>query len=98
MSPIAKRLKSARLEAGLSQEKLGVLAGIDELSSSARMNQYEKGVHTPPIELVRRFATVLNIPTEYFYTECEDMAKIVVLVSKMNVQQRAEVIAYLEKI
>ena len=40
--PIAKRLKKSRLNAKLSQKKLGILAGIDEFSSSARMNQYEK--------------------------------------------------------
>jgi len=36
---LIKRLKEARLRAGLSQYKLGVLAGLDEASSSARMNQ-----------------------------------------------------------
>ena len=40
---LIKRLKEARLRSGLSQEKLGVLAGIDEASASARMNQYERG-------------------------------------------------------
>ena len=42
---IALRLKEARLRLGLSQEKLGVLAGIDEFSASARINQYERGKH-----------------------------------------------------
>ncbi|HGU4535105.1 TPA: XRE family transcriptional regulator, partial [Escherichia coli] len=38
MLPI--RLKKARLNAGLTQEQLGILVGIDECSASARMNQY----------------------------------------------------------
>ncbi|MBI0440159.1 transcriptional regulator, partial [Dickeya dianthicola] len=28
-------------------ERLGILAGIDEAMASARMNQYERGIHTP---------------------------------------------------
>jgi transcriptional regulator with XRE-family HTH domain len=40
------RLKEARLRTGLSQQKLGILAGIDEATASARMNQYERGIHT----------------------------------------------------
>lgn len=46
-SILARRLKEARLRSGLTQERLGVLAGIDEYSASARMNQYERGKHSP---------------------------------------------------
>ena len=52
---LTKRLKEARLRAGLSQEKLGILAGIDEASASVRMNQYEKGKHTPDFEMAFDF-------------------------------------------
>ncbi len=45
--PYPKRLKEARKAMGLSQEKLGIKAGIDEFSASARMNQYEKGSTYP---------------------------------------------------
>ncbi len=61
------RLKEARLKAGLSQQRLGVLAGIDEATASARMNQYERGVHTPDFDLACRLAAVLEIPASYFY-------------------------------
>jgi len=71
------RLKEARLKAGLSQQKLGILAGIDEATSSARMNQYEKGIHTPDFALACRLAEVLNIPACYFYTVEDDLAKII---------------------
>ena len=36
---LIKRLKEARLRAGLSQEKLGVLAGIDEASASRQRDR-----------------------------------------------------------
>jgi transcriptional regulator with XRE-family HTH domain len=61
------RLKAARLKAGLSQERLGILAGIDEATASARMNQYERGIHTPDFELTCRLASVMEIPACYFW-------------------------------
>lgn len=79
------RLKEARLKAGLSQQQLGVLAGIDEATASARMNQYERGVHTPDFALVCRLAAVLNIPASYFYTVEDELAEIILnYVSKKN--------------
>ncbi|WP_096198587.1 helix-turn-helix transcriptional regulator [Enterobacter hormaechei] len=71
------RLKAARLKAGLSQQKLGILAGIDEATASARMNQYEKGIHTPDFVLACKLAEVLNIPACYFYTVEDDLAEYI---------------------
>ncbi|QKJ85564.1 DNA-binding protein [Paramixta manurensis] len=71
------RLKAARLKAGLSQERLGILAGIDEATASARMNQYERGIHTPDFELACRLASVMNIPACYFYAVEDDLAEII---------------------
>ncbi|ABS48503.1 DNA binding protein [Yersinia pseudotuberculosis] len=62
-----ERLKSARKTAKLSQEKLGVMAGIDEATARSRVSQYEKGFHTPSFELVKKFAMILNVPECYFY-------------------------------
>ncbi|WP_053084928.1 helix-turn-helix domain-containing protein, partial [Yersinia similis] len=72
------RLKEARLRAGLSQERLGILAGIDEAAASARMNQYERGIHTPDFELICRFAEVLQVPACYFYTVEDDLADVII--------------------
>lgn len=75
---LTKRLKEARLRAGLSQEKLGILAGIDEASASARMNQYEKGKHTPDFEMACKLAKVLDIPVAYLYTPEDELAEIII--------------------
>ncbi|HHH2820666.1 TPA: helix-turn-helix transcriptional regulator, partial [Enterobacter hormaechei subsp. hoffmannii] len=61
----------------LSQQKLGILAGIDEATTSARMNQYEKGIHTPDFVLACKLAEVLNIPACYFYTVEDDLAEYI---------------------
>lgn len=76
-SPFPKRLKEARLAKGLSQKKLGILAGMDQFAASPRMNQYEKGVHSPDFQTVRALAKVLEVPTAFFYCEEEDLSKII---------------------
>jgi transcriptional regulator with XRE-family HTH domain len=73
---LAHRLKQARLRAGLSQEKLGKLAGIDPMSASARMNQYERGKHSPDYQLMCCVAEILNMPVSWFYTEDEELARL----------------------
>jgi transcriptional regulator with XRE-family HTH domain len=73
---LAHRLKQARLRAGLSQEKLGKLAGIDPMSASARMNQYERGKHSPDYQLMCRVAEILNMPVSWFYTADDEQARL----------------------
>lgn len=87
-SVIARRLKEARLAAGLSQERLGVMAGIDEFSASARMNQYERGVHLPNPQLISKIADLLSVPTGYFYTEDDQLATLLQAYGTMNQRQR----------
>jgi transcriptional regulator with XRE-family HTH domain len=98
MSSFAKRLKDARLEAGISQEKLGVLAGIDEMSASARMNQYERGKHMPDISMVERLATVLGIPAAYFYVEEDDIAQLLIELYQLKQSDRKKVMLYVEQL
>ena len=91
MSVVGDRLKQARLEAGLSQERLGVLAGIDEMSASARMNQYERGVHTPGYPMVEQFAKALDMPVEYFYAKEDKTADLLLLLHSMSDTDRERV-------
>lgn len=79
---IARRLKDARLGAGISQEKLGVLAGIDEFSASARINQYERGKHIPDLHTLERLAKVLNTPAPHFYAIDDELANWILLFKK----------------
>ncbi|MFJ1268203.1 helix-turn-helix domain-containing protein [Legionella lytica] len=74
-SPLPKRLKEARIATGISQKQLGIAAGIDEFSASPRINQYETGKHSPDFSTLKRIATVLSIPTAYFYAEEDELAK-----------------------
>lgn len=97
-NPIAKRLKEARLATGISQKKLGIAAGIDEFSSSARMNQYETGKHTPDFSTIGRIAKALNIPPAFFYTTEDDLAKLIEKYGKLSKVEKANLLGYLDKI
>ena len=82
MSVFSIRLKQARVEAGLSQEKLGVLAGIEEATASARMNQYERGRHLPEFSTVERLAKVLNVSEAYFFAKDDEIAAFLKLIHR----------------
>ncbi|WP_421413928.1 helix-turn-helix transcriptional regulator [Serratia plymuthica] len=71
---IPQRLKFARLRAGFTQEKLGVLAGIDEATARSRISQYESGTYTPSFTTMCALARVLNVPECYFYILDDDFA------------------------
>lgn len=92
VSPFPKRLKIARKAAGLSQKKLGILAGIDEFSSSARMNQYEKGTHSPDYGMVQRIGSVLEVPVAYFYAEDDGLAELIKLYGKLTEIKRISLV------
>jgi transcriptional regulator with XRE-family HTH domain len=85
-------LKEARVRLGISQKTLGILAGIDEFSASARMNQYEKGKHAPDYAMARRLATALKIPCSYLYEEDDDIAAMLVLYYNLDETNKKQVI------
>lgn len=76
-----KRLKEARLAKGLSQKKLGILAGIDEFVASTRINRYEKGIYEPNLETSGKLAEVLELPLAYFYAE-DELVDLIVAYAK----------------
>jgi len=96
VSVFSKRLKEARCEAKLSQERLGVLAGIDEASASARMNQYEKGKHEPDFLMVERIARALNMPTSFFHAQGDDEAKLLQRFHRLSTEARAKLLQDIE--
>lgn len=94
MSVFGKRLAEARKVAKISQEKLGIDAGIDPGSASARMNQYERGIHEPNLTTVNQIANALGLPVAYFFTEMDDAAKLLVIFHRLPAQHRAKVLDY----
>lgn len=95
-SPLSKRLKEARLAAKLSQKTLGMAAGIDEFSASARMNHYEQARHAPDYSLLKRIASVLKVPVAYFYAESDELAQWIKLYNQIKRAKRVEILKKLE--
>ena len=91
-SPLCKRLKEARKAAKLSQKQLGIAAGMDEFSASARMNHYEKGRHTPDYSTLRRIAKVLNVSVAYFYAESDEIAILIHLFDQLKKADKQKLI------
>lgn len=69
---IARRLREAREEAGLSLEALGVAVGIEEATAKVRIHQYEQGKHAPPFPMLERLAVALKKPVIWFVCPEED--------------------------
>lgn len=97
-SVFSKRLMDARLYMGYTQAQLGVLAGIDEFSASARMNQYERGVHAPDYGMSRRLAEVLEVPTSFFFEEDDLLAALILNYGKLKAQQRKQLFKLSEEL
>ncbi|MEQ1526230.1 MAG: helix-turn-helix transcriptional regulator [Gallionella sp.] len=95
---IASRLREARLLAGISQKAMGILAGIDEFTASARVNQYEQGKHVPDFLTLEKFASVLNVPTEFFYARDDVMAEMLLLFAQLTQKQKSQLIAHIKKL
>jgi transcriptional regulator with XRE-family HTH domain len=98
MSIVAKHLKEARLRAGLSQKQLGIKAGIDEFSASARINQYERGKHMPDLQTLTRLAAVMRVPAAYFYCEDEELAGFILKFSALGRAQKRRLLGSLDEL
>lgn len=85
----AKRLKEARFRKtrklgyatarGYSKEKLGIEAGVEEESASARINQYEKGTRVPVLGMAARLADVLDVPMAILFCRENHLAELLIL-------------------
>lgn len=84
-----KRLKDARLAAGLSQKQLGISAGLDEFIASPRINRYELGIHKADYQIAQKLSEVLNVPVGYFYTDDDTLAEIMLIYHRLNIKKKA---------
>jgi transcriptional regulator with XRE-family HTH domain len=85
-----QRLRQARQRWQLAQDELGVLAGLEESSSSARMSRYESGIHAPPFQFVETIAKLLKVSPSYFYCPDDRLADLILIYSAISEDQRQE--------
>ena len=92
------RLRQARERMGLPQDKLGVMIGLDEGSSSARISRYETGVHEPAFNIACKLAQALQVDVAYFYCEDDWLANAVLRLQHPAQAQRSDLDAWLADI
>lgn len=93
-----RRLRAARERAGLAQDRLGVLIGLDEGSSSARISRYETGAHEPTFAVAEKLAATLGIPAVYLYCGDDQLAELLLAFAKLPINQRQAVFSYVQSL
>jgi transcriptional regulator with XRE-family HTH domain len=89
---VARRLKQARLRRGISQRDLGIRAGMDPSSASARINQYERGKHVPDLGTAARLSRILDVPSPYLYAQDDALAAWILVFARLSPAARHAVL------
>ena len=98
ISIVAERLRQTRLRVGISQKQLGIQAGVDVFSASTRINNYERGRHTPDLYTLSRLAAVLRVPAPYFYCQDEELAAVILRFSALEPAQKRRLLDLLDQL
>lgn len=86
-----RRLREARLAAGMTQGQLGGLLGMDDQNTAApRVSRYETGKYEPSLETMAQIADALGLPVAYFHATSDPLAQIILAVSKLDPEQQEE--------
>ncbi|MFW2160453.1 helix-turn-helix domain-containing protein [Acinetobacter beijerinckii] len=78
----------------ITQEKLGLLIGLDEFVASTRINRYEKGVHIADPNTAERIAQVLDEPLSFFYAETEELAELNRIFYHLDLVNKQQLLAF----
>jgi len=92
-----KRLRAARIAAGLSQKQLGIRSGIDPFVASTRINRYERGIHQADLQTANRLAEVLGVPLAYLFAQDDRLARMILAFRKMPRTQQEHLLDRLER-
>jgi transcriptional regulator with XRE-family HTH domain len=85
---VGRRMRMRREELAWPQERVGVLIGIDESSSRARISRYELGVHEPPVQTARLIADALGVPLTYLFCEDDQTAALLLSLHQLSAGDR----------
>lgn len=97
-SLFGRRLRAARLAAGLTQADLGRVLGLDDQNTGApRVSRYETGRHEPDQDTAAKIAKALNLPVAYFHAVDDLLAEVILLVSQMPKKEREAILALIRK-
>lgn len=83
------RLRQLRKLRELPQYKLGVLAGLEESSSSARISRYETGIYEPTLQFAEALAEILGVSPAYLFCPDDQLAELILVFSTLSVGNRS---------
>lgn len=93
-----RRLRAARVTAGLTQADLGRVLGLDDQNTGApRVSRYETGRHEPDQETMAKIAEALGLPVAYFHAVDNVLAEVILLVSRMPPAEREAILALIRE-
>lgn len=95
-SGFSKRLKEARLAAGLSQRELGRRIGLPEEVVSSRVTRYERGTSEPDFATAEKLAKELGVPLAYLVADNEVLAEIILAASTLPLADQRKLAAELK--
>jgi transcriptional regulator with XRE-family HTH domain len=93
----ANRLREARLAAGLTQEALGMAAGVAVEVARTRINRYERGVNECDLRTARKLAAALGLPLAALYAETDEMAEAIKALAQLPLAEQRAVVLELKK-
>lgn len=91
----SQRLREARESTGLSQRRVGILAGLDPSVASTRINRYEQATSWPDLGIMLKIAGVLGVPAPLFIAEDNRLAEAIKLFGAASKRKQNEVLKVL---
>ncbi|MCG8313448.1 MAG: helix-turn-helix domain-containing protein [Pseudomonadales bacterium] len=76
---------------------MGIKAGFDESSASARMNQYERGKHCPDTKTIERLCEALKVPVAYLYCEDDQLARVILNYPKLSLADKKIILKLMDE-
>ena len=93
-----ERLREARQRKNIPQDKLGVMIGLDEGCSSARISRYESGIHKPPFATIEMLAKTLEVPVPYFFCQDDRLARLLINFSRLDESDKQKVFLLIDSL
>ncbi|RYG99059.1 MAG: XRE family transcriptional regulator [Alphaproteobacteria bacterium] len=89
----AKRLRTLRLAAGLSQRELGRRIGLSEEVVSSRVTRYERGTSEPDFATASKLAKALGVPLSSLVADTDLLADLISTIASLPVAEQRKLLA-----
>lgn len=92
-----KRLREARLRAGLSMRGVGVKMLLPPKRASVYVSRWESGGRTPELGTVNQIARVVSVPPSYLIEPSDTIAEIILLSARLEISKKEKLLEQLRE-